>query len=98
MRGSLFDGKVDKDTLVRSVEPREHKAAEEENIGEQKKASKTTTEEDEKHRIYLQQQQISCSAAQPRLAPSGGAPFSYQPRLSPLSSPWSMLIYSTSQH
>jgi hypothetical protein len=30
MRGSLFDGKVDKGTLVRSVEPREHKAAEEE--------------------------------------------------------------------
>jgi hypothetical protein len=30
----LFDGKVDKDTLVCFVEPREHKAAEEENIGE----------------------------------------------------------------
>jgi hypothetical protein len=34
MRGSLFGGKVDKDTLVRSVKPREQKATEEENIGE----------------------------------------------------------------
>jgi hypothetical protein len=34
MRGLLFGGKVDKDTLVRFVEPREQKAVEEENIGE----------------------------------------------------------------
>jgi hypothetical protein len=74
MRGSLFGGKVDKDTLVRAVESREQKAAEEENIGEYKKASKTMAEE-EKYSIYLRQQQTSCSAAQPQLASSGGAPF-----------------------
>jgi hypothetical protein len=34
MRGSLFGFKVDEDTLVHSVEPREKKAAEEENISE----------------------------------------------------------------
>jgi hypothetical protein len=34
MSGSLFGGKVDKDTLVHSAEPREQKVAEEENIGE----------------------------------------------------------------
>jgi hypothetical protein len=74
MRGSLFGGKVDKDTLVCSVESREKKAAEEENIGEYKRASKTMAEEG-KYIIYLQQQQTSCSAAQPQLAPSRGAPF-----------------------
>jgi hypothetical protein len=75
MRGSLFSGKVDKDTLVHSVESREQKAAEEENIGAYKRASKITAEEEEKYSTYLQQQQTSCSAAQPQLAPSGGAPF-----------------------
>jgi hypothetical protein len=75
MRGSLFGGKVDKDTLVHSVESRGQKAAEEENIGKYKKASKTTAEEEEKYSIYLQRQQTSCLAAQPQLAPSGGAPF-----------------------
>jgi hypothetical protein len=75
MSGSLIGGKVDKDTLVRSEESRGQKVAEEENIGEYKKASKTTAEEEEKYSMYLQRQQTSCSAAQPQLAPSGGAPF-----------------------
>jgi hypothetical protein len=75
MSESLFGGKVDKDILVRSVESREQKAAEEENIGEYKRESKTMVEEEEKYSIYLQQQQTSCSAAQPQLALSGGAPF-----------------------
>jgi hypothetical protein len=76
MRGSLFGGKVDNDTLVHSKKSREQKTAEEESIGEYKTASEITAEEEEeKYSIYLQQQQTSCSAAQPQLAPSEGAPF-----------------------
>jgi hypothetical protein len=56
MRGSLFGGKVDNDTLVRFVESREQKAAEKENIGEYKRASEITAEEEEKYSTYLQQQ------------------------------------------
>jgi hypothetical protein len=42
MRGSLSGCKVDEDTLVHAVEPREQKVAGEENISEYKKANKTT--------------------------------------------------------
>jgi hypothetical protein len=65
MRGSLFGGKVDNDTLVRSVKSREQKMAEEENIGEYKTASEITAGEEEKYSIYLQQQQTSHLATQP---------------------------------
>jgi hypothetical protein len=75
MRGSLFGGKVNNDTLVHSKKSREQKTAEEESIGEYKTSSEITAEEEEKYSIYLQQQQTSCSAAQPQLAPSEGAPF-----------------------
>jgi hypothetical protein len=74
MRGSSSGCKVDEDTLVHSVEPREQKAAKEENMSEYKKASKTTAEEEEMYSVYLQQQQTSYSAIQPQLAPAGGAP------------------------
>jgi hypothetical protein len=62
MRGSSSGCKVDEDTLVHSVEPREQKAAEEENMSEYKKASKTATKEEERYSVYLQQQQTSYSA------------------------------------
>jgi hypothetical protein len=42
MRESLSGCKIDEDTLVRSEEPKEQKAAGEENISEYKKANKTT--------------------------------------------------------
>jgi hypothetical protein len=53
MRGSLSGCKIDEDTLVHSVEPREQKAAKEENISEYKKASKATSEEKERYSTYL---------------------------------------------
>jgi hypothetical protein len=74
MRGSWSGCKVDEDTLVHSVEPREQKAAGEGNISEYKKANKTTAKEEKRHSMYLQQQQTSHSAVQPQLAPAGGAP------------------------
>jgi hypothetical protein len=48
MRGSSSGCKVDEDTLVHSVEPREQKVAEEENISEYNKASETIAEEEKK--------------------------------------------------
>jgi hypothetical protein len=55
MRGSSSGCRVNEDTLVHSVEPREQKAAKEENISKYKRASKTTAEAEERHSMYLQQ-------------------------------------------
>jgi hypothetical protein len=49
----------------------DRKIAGKENISKCKKA--TTVEEEDKTSMYLQQQQTSCEAAQPRLALAGDA-------------------------
>jgi hypothetical protein len=51
----------------------DRKTAEKENISKCKKASKTVVEEEDKASMYLQRQQTSCAAAQPRLALAGDA-------------------------
>jgi hypothetical protein len=51
----------------------DRKIAEKESISKCTKASKTAVEEEDKISMYLQQQQTSCAAAQPRLALAGDA-------------------------
>jgi hypothetical protein len=51
----------------------DRKTTKKDNISKCKKASKTVVEEEDKTSMYLQQQQTSCAAAQPRLALAGDA-------------------------
>jgi hypothetical protein len=69
--GSSSGCRVDKDTLVHSVQQRDREIAGKENISKCKKA--TSVEEEDKMSMYLQQQQTSCATAQPWLALAGDA-------------------------
>jgi hypothetical protein len=73
MRGSLSGCKVDADTSVYSTKPRKQKTAEKEYISKHKRMSKSNKRK-ERYSTYLQQQQTSYSAAQPRPVLAGGAP------------------------
>jgi hypothetical protein len=72
-RGSLSGCKVDADTPLYSAKPKKQQTAEKEYISKHKK-NKKIDKMKESYSMYLQQQQTSGSAAQPRPVPAGGAP------------------------